>query len=386
VLTRRALNRALLARQHLLTRSTAGVLPVLTHLFGLQAQAPMPPYYALCARLATYDPEDVSRLIVDRAVVRATTMRGTIHMLTAADYRLVRPMLQPVLDRLLVVNRTVDGLDLAAVTAAGAALLDRTPMTAKDLGAALAATWPGYEPAALAATVSWREPLVQVPPRGLWGRSGPPAFTTARAWLGSPAGAGDTAGDTAGDSAGDSAGGTRDGAGPAGGSGDPAEVVRRDRAAYGPASVRDLQAWLGRTRLAPIVTAIRDELVVFRDEAGVELFDLPDAPRPDEREPAPVRLLADFDTILMGHADRTRIITDAQRRRVFTINGQIRSTFTVDGFVHGIWRLDANTVTFLPFAPVPPKAAKALTAEAERLVTVMKGTTPAVVFAEPDPV
>jgi hypothetical protein len=365
VLTRRALNRALLARQHLLTRSTAGVLPVLTHLFGLQAQAPMPPYYALCARLATYDPEDVSRLIVDRAVVRATTMRGTIHMLTAADYRLVRPMLQPVLDRLLVVNRTVDGLDLAAVTAAGAALLDRTPMTAKDLGAALAATWPGYEPAALAATVSWREPLVQVPPRGLWGRSGPPAFTTARAWLGSPAG---------------------DSAGPAGGSGDPAEVVRRYLAAYGPASVRDLQAWLGRTRLAPIVTAIRDELVVFRDEAGVELFDLPDAPRPDEREPAPVRLLADFDTILMGHADRTRIITDAQRRRVFTINGQIRSTFTVDGFVHGIWRLEANTVTFLPFAPVPPKAAKALTAEAERLVTVMKGTTPAVVFAEPDPV
>jgi hypothetical protein len=304
----------------------------------------------------------VSRLIVDRAVVRATTMRGTIHMLTAADFRLIRPMLQPVLDRLLVVNRAVDGLDLAAVTAAGAALLDRAPMTAKDLGAALAATWPDHEPAALAATVSWREPLIQVPPRGLWGRSGPPAFTTARAWLGPAA----------------TDGGSEDGSG-------PAEVVRRYLAAYGPASVRDLQAWLGMTRLAPVVATVRDELVVFRDEAGVGLFDLPDAPRPDEGVPAPVRLLADFDTILMGHADRTRIITDDQRRRVFTINGQIRSTFTVDGFVHGIWRLDGDTVTFLPFAPLPPKAATALTAEAERTLAVMKpaAKAPTVVFADP---
>jgi hypothetical protein len=355
VLARRALNRALLARQHLLARSADGVPAVLTHLFGLQAQAPMPPYYALCARLATYDPHDVSQLIVDRAVVRATTMRGTIHMLTAADFRLVRPMLQPVLDRLLVVNRDVAGLDLAAVTAAGADLLDRAPMTAKDLGAALAATWPGYDPSALAMTVTCREPLVQVPPRGLWGRSGPPAFTTARSWLAAVA---DPAAD-------------------------PAEVVRRYLAAYGPASVRDLQAWLGATRLAPAVAAIRDELVEFRDEAGVHLYDLPDAPRPDGDAAAPPRLLADFDTILMGHADRTRIITDDQRRRVFTINGQIRSTFTVDGFVHGIWHLDKNTVTFHPFAPVPAKAAKALTAEAERTLAVMKADTATVVFADP---
>lgn len=358
VLTRRALNRALLARQHLLARSADGVLPVLTHLFGLQAQAPMPPYHAMWARLVEFDPEDLSRLIVDRVVVRATTMRGTIHMLTAADFRLIRPMLQPVLDRLLVANRTVEGLDLAAVTAAGAQFLDGAALTAKDLGAALAVTWPGYDPGTLAMTVSCREPLVQVPPRGLWGRSGPPAFTTARAWL---AGRG-------GDGSGD---------------GDPATVVRRYLAAYGPASVRDLQAWLGVTRLAPVVAAIRDELVTFRDEAGVELFDLPDAPRPDEDVPAPVRLLADFDTILIGHADRTRIITDDQRRRVFTINGLIRSTFTVDGFVHGIWRLDKAAVTFHPFAPVPPAAVRALTAEAERVLAFTKARTPTVTFADP---
>jgi len=273
--------------------------------------------------------------------VRATTMRGTIHMLTAADFRLVRPMLQPTFDRLLVVNRPTDGLDVPAVTAAGAALLDAAPMTAKDLGAALSPDWPGHAPDVLSMAVSTGEPLVQVPPRGLWGRSGPPAFTTARAWLGAPLGAGD-----------------------------PHEVVRRYLAAYGPASVRDLQSWIGATRLAPLVRAVRDELVVFRDEAGTELFDLPDAPRPDPDVPAPPRLLADFDTILLGHADRSRIITDEQRRWVFTVNGQIRGTFTVDGFVHGIWRRAQSSVTFQPFTRVPEPAREALTAEAERLLEV----------------
>lgn len=354
-LTRRALNRALLARQHLLARTPDAALPVVTRLFGLQAQAPMPPYYAMAARVDGFDPQALSELIVGRQVVRATTMRGTIHMLAAGDFGLVRPLLQPVLDRLLVVNRPVAGLDVAAVADAGAALLDAAPMTAKDLGAALARRWPGHEPGTLAMVVSCREPLVQVPPRGLWGRSGPPAFTTARTWLGRPCPE----------------------------VSDPSEVVRRYLAVYGPASVRDLQAWLGMTRLAPIVRAVRDELVVFRDEAGVELFDLPDAPRPDPGTPAPPRLLADFDTILMGHADRTRIITDEQRRRVFTINGQIRSTFTVDGFVHGIWRLDRATgLTFHPFAPVPAAARAALVAEAERVLAFAGSPATAVVFED----
>jgi hypothetical protein len=318
----------------------------------------MPPYYALWARLATFDPEDLSRLLVERAVVRATTMRGTIHLLTARGFRLVRPMLQPMLDRLLVANHraSVADLDTAAVAAAGRKLLDTSAMTAKDLGAALAERWPGHPVATLAMTVSCLEPLVQVPPRGLWGRSGPPSFATARAWLG-------------------------DEPDPP----DPADVVLRYLAAYGPASVRDMQAWAGITRLGPVFQRLAPDLAVFRDEAGVELFDLPDAPRPDASVAAPPRMLADFDSILLGHADRTRIITDEQRRRVFTINGQIRSTFTVDGFVHGIWRLAAGVVTFHPFAEVPARARTALAAEAECLLAFAApgaGTT-AVTFADP---
>jgi winged helix DNA-binding protein len=343
--TRRALNRALLARQHLLARADLPVYAAVEHLFGLQAQAPMPPYYALWTRLAAFDPEELSRLLAERRVVRATAMRGTIHLLAAPDLALIRPQLQPILDRLLVGNRpTTRSLDVASVAAAGADLLDVAPMTLKDLGAALVRRWPDHPAGTLATTVSFREPLVQVPPRGLWGRSGPPAFTTARAWLGAPLPA----------------------------TSDPADLVLRYLAAYGPASVRDVQSWSGLTGLGPVLADLRPKLVTFRGESGGELFDLPDAPRPDPDIPAPPRLLADFDTILLGHADRTRIVSDEYRRRVFTINGIIRSTFTVDGFVHGMWRLSRTSgraaVSFTPFARVPAAARRALTAEAQRLL------------------
>jgi hypothetical protein len=344
-LTRRALNRALLARQHLLVRAELGAYAAVEHLFGLQAQAPAPPYYALWARLAAFDPEELSRLLVERRVVRATAMRGTIHVLTASDFGLFRPLLRPMLERLLVARE----LDTAAVVAAGADLLDGRAMTIKELGAALAERWPEHPAGRLATTVSYLEPLVQVPPRGLWGRSGPPSFTTARSWLGKPLPADP----------------------------DPADLVLRYLAAYGPANARDVQAWTGLTRLGPVLAALRPRLVTFRAEAG-ELFDLPDAPRPAEDVPAPPRLLADFDSILLGHADRTRIISDEHRRRVFTVNGIIRSTFTVDGFVHGTWRLDragtSATVEFTPFAPVPAAARRALTGEADRVLA----------FAAPD--
>jgi len=345
-LSPRALNRAALRRQLLLGRAPLTALQAVGHLAGLQAQAPLAPYVGLWTRLAGFRHEELKELITERAVLRAHLMRNTVHLVDAGDYLRFRPLYQPVLARHLAGNfgKNLIGVDLAELAAVAADLLGQTPLTRVELGARLAPRWPDHDPASLAYAASHLLPLVQVPPRGLWGRSGPPAFTTARAWLGAPLPA----------------------------TSDPADLVLRYLAAYGPASVRDVQSWSGLTGLGPVLADLRPKLVTFRGESGGELFDLPDAPRPDPDIPAPPRLLADFDTILLGHADRTRIVSDEYRRRVFTINGIIRSTFTVDGFVHGMWRLSRTSgraaVSFTPFARVPAAARRALTAEAQRLL------------------
>jgi hypothetical protein len=156
------------------------------------------------------------------------------------------------------------------------------------------------------------------------------------------------------------------------------QLVLRYLAAFGPASVLDVQAWCGLTRLGEVVERVRPQLSTFRDEHGRELFDLPDAPRPDPSTPAPPRLLGEFDNILFGHADRTRIISEADRRRVFTINGLVRSTILVNGFVHGVWRTTIRRkeaiVDLEPFRPVSARNLEALRREAPRLLT----------FAAPD--
>jgi hypothetical protein len=189
-----------------------------------------------------------------------------------------------------------------------------------------------------------------VPPRGIWGSSGKPVHTTAQAWLAAPVEPEPRA----------------------------EQLVLRYLAAFGPASVLDVQAWCGLTRLGEVVERVRPQLSTFRDEHGRELFDLPDAPRPDPSTPAPPRLLGEFDNILFGHADRTRIISEADRRRVFTINGLVRSTILVNGFVHGVWRTTIRRkeaiVDLEPFRPVSARNLEALRREAPRLLT----------FAAPD--
>ena len=312
VLGRRALNRALLARQLLLRRHELSAVAAVEHLAGLQAQAPNPPYVGLWTRLAGFDPDELSAAVVDREVVRIALLRSTIHLVSARDCVAWRPLVQPVLERGLRGNyaaRLAD-LDFGEVAAAGRALVDERPRTFQELGELLGQRWPGHEPAALSALVRTRVPLVQVPPRGLWGRSGPAAHTSVSAWLGDLVV-------------------------------EPVveDLVLRYLGAFGPASVRDVQVWSGLTRLRPVLDGLRARLLVFRDEQGVELFDLPDAPRPDEDAPAPVRLLGEFDNTLLSYADRTRIVAESDRARLFTVNGIIPGAFLVDGFVHGSWRV-----------------------------------------------
>ncbi|HYW14180.1 MAG TPA: winged helix DNA-binding domain-containing protein [Longimicrobium sp.] len=327
VLTDRALNRALLDRQMLLRREAVSVDEALERLVGMQAQAPNPPYLGLWSRLDGFRLEELAERIRDRRAVRIALMRSTIFLVTARDCLALRPVLAAELERWggNVFGKQAAGTDLAELAAAGRALAEETPRTFQELGVLLGERWPDADRSALGNLVRNLVPLVQVPPRGVWGEGGPAAHTTAEAWLGRPLDA-----ETA-----------------------PDEMVMRYFAAFGPATVRDAQHWCGLKRLKEVVDRLRPRLRTFRNESGAELFDVPDAPRPDAGTPVPVRFLPEFDNVLLSHAERTRIISEPDRKRVFTINGIIRATFLVDGFVRGMWKIEregaAATLVINPF-------------------------------------
>jgi hypothetical protein len=268
VLSLRALNRALLSRQMLLRRVALPevgpradrVVETVEHLAGLQAQAPFPPYYGLWSRLAGFRPDDLGELILSRRVVRIALMRGTIHLVSARDCLLLRPLVQPVLDRAMTTTygRQLSGVDTGALAAAGRVHVEEKPRTFSELGALLHEQWPDHTPAALAQGVRALVPLVQVPPRAVWGAAGQPAHTSAESWLGRQMDA----------------------------SRSLETLVTRYLAAFGPATVMDMQAWSGLTRLREVVERLRPRLRTFRDEHGAELFDLADAPRPGPDVPA----------------------------------------------------------------------------------------------------
>ena len=196
-------------------------------------------------------------------------------------------------------------------------------------------------------------PQVQVPPRAVWGAAGQAAHTSAQAWLGRPLEA----------------------------SPPLDRLVTRYLAAFGPASIRDAQAWSGLTRLREVADRLRPGLRVFRDEQGTELFDLPDAPRPDPGTPAPVRLVAEFDNIALSHADRARIISEPDRQRMSTPNGVFPGTVLVDGFAAGMWKITrsraAATLTVELFGPLGPRERNAVTDEGGRLLAFAAPDAPA---------
>lgn len=346
VLSDRALNRALLDRQMLLRRAAIGVDEALERLVGMQAQAPNPPYLGLWTRLDGFRLEDLAQRIRDRRAVRIALMRSTIFLVTVRDCLALRPVLAAELERwaLGVFGKQLAGVDREELAAAGRALAEEAPRTFQELGQRLAERWPDADPSALGNMVRNLVPLVQVPPRGVWGEGGPAAHTTAEAWLGCPLHA-----ETA-----------------------PDEMVMRYFAAFGPATVRDAQHWCGLKRLGEVVDRLRPRLRAFRGESGAELFDLPDAPRPDADTPAPVRFLPEFDNVLLSHADRTRIISEADRKRVFTINGIIRATILVDGVVRGMWKIererDSAALVIHPFEKLGAADRAALEEEGGRLL------------------
>jgi Winged helix DNA-binding domain len=359
VLDRRSLNRALLARQLLLRRHPMAASDALERLAGLQAQAPVPPYVGLWSRLQGFRPEELAGLLTDRSAVRTTLMRGTIHLVSARDCLGLRPVLQPFLERQVWASAShgrshLEGMDVEALLAAGRALVEERPRTLAQLRELLGPRWPEREPAALAYAVRLLLPVVYVPPRGVWGRSGPVAFTTVEAWLG------ERVAERA----------------------EPEDLVLRYLAAFGPATAADAQTWSGLTRLGEVLERLRPRLRTFRDERGRELFDLPDAPRPGPDVPAPVRLLPEFDNLTLSHDERGRVIGDEHRRRIAASNGMVPGMVLLDGFVRGTWRLARRrrsaTLTLTPFDRWSARERSAVSAEAAGLLAFVAGASDSV--------
>jgi Winged helix DNA-binding domain len=315
-LTRRQLNRAILERQGLLRREAVEPIEMVERLVGMQAQVPTDPYVGLWARIEGFRPEALSGAIAERAAVRAVMlMRTTIHLVSARDCLAMRPLLQGVAERQWGYSpfaRRLAGLDLKEVLDAGRELLAEKPRTANQIGRLLAERWPGGDAESLGYGVRALVPVVQIPPRGLWGRGGQPVLETVERWLGAPL--------------------------------DPKPsidaLVLRYLAAFGPATAKDAQTWSWLSGLREVLDRLRPQLRVFRDESGRELFDLPDAPLPDPETPAPVRLLPEYDNLLLSHDDRSRIGDPALRGRPW-----MRGSVLVDGFLHGTWRSDRKAGT-----------------------------------------
>ncbi len=362
-LGRRELNRATLARQLLLERHDRSPLSVVEHLVGLQAQVPRDPYIALWSRLVSFDPRVVSDRIADRTLVRAGLMRSTIHLVTAGDCLTIRPLIQGVMARAFGGNfaKRLADVDIDEVLAAGRSLLDERPRTRAEIGRNLAERWPSVDAEALSAAVSFLVPLVQIPPRGLWGESGQATWARMEAWLGR-----ELADDPPMDA-----------------------VVLPYLAAFGPASVSDVRTWCGVTGLRAVVEGLRPDLEVLRDDAGRELFDLPGAPRPDADEPAPPRFLPEYDNVLLSHDDRSRFLDPAGRSDTPWPNagpGGTRGSLLVDGLLRAAWTMSGKgasaVLTVHPLVPLRRAARADIEKEGHALLAFLRpGAAPEIRFA-----
>jgi hypothetical protein len=362
LLSQRALNRATLARQLLLERSPLGVVAAVEQLVSLQAQFAKPVHAGLWTRLAAVDPAAVTALVAEGALVRATMMRHTLHVVSAADYLAFRHVIQPGVARSFeaMAGKRIDGLDREALLAAVAARYAEGPATMKQIRDLLEALVPEGDVAAMGYLARSFTEIVQSPSGTGWGWAATPQYVPPSALLGAEP--------------------QRDP--------DPAPLLRRYLAAFGPASVRDMQVWSGLSGLKATVEGMRGSLMTFVAEDGRELFDLPDAPRPPTDTPAPPRLLPEFDNLIVGHQDRTRLMRDEHRRRVSLPGARVLATFLVDGLLAGSWRLDVKakvaTVTLTPFVKLTRTDRTALTAEAEGMARFLEpgARDVAVLFAE----
>lgn len=346
-LSNRTLNRTLLARQLLLERTSMPIVQAVEHLGGLQAQAPIPPYLALWTRLEAFQVDALSRLIIDRSLVRMTLWRGTLHLISADDVFLMRTALQPELNkwaRTVMPPATRVDIDLDALARITREYVDTEPRTVAEVSAHLEQHFPGAT--GLSTQAQMLVPMVQVPPRGIWGVGGVPQNVAMATWLGRELPA--------------------EAAVP--------ELITRYLRAFGPSTLADVQAWSRLTGLKTHAAGL--DLVRYRNEDGKELLDVPDGVIVSEDVPAPARLLPAFDNVLLGHADRTRIMSEDARSRWGAVrNGVFPPTFLVDGFLHGTWNVvetkDVATLTIEPYFKTTKKELAGVVREAQAVLKVM---------------
>jgi hypothetical protein len=345
-ISNRALNRATLARQGLLRRGGESIEAMLGHLVGLQGQVHNAPYVGLWSRLERFEVAELEALLLNRRAVRATMMRCTLHVAMAEDFLAIRPLIQPIAERGFRTNhlKVLKGAELSEIRAASRVLLDGETLSPNALGTRLQVRWPEVKPVDLSMVARFLEPVVHVPPAGLWGATKAPELTTARRWLG------------------------RDPVVPMA---LPALVLRY-LAAFGPASGKDFGTWSGLVGGATAMELLRPQLIGFSAEDGREVFDLPDAPRPEETTAAPVRLLPAYDNVILGYNDRSRMLTPAAFRGLWLGNG-LNPAFTIDGFVAGSWKLTQTKgvarIMLTRFAALGRADEAALVAEAAALLS-----------------
>lgn len=334
VLTRRDLARATLARQMLLRRAAVDPLTAIERLAGLNAQLVPTAYLSLLARIDSFTPAALVKLLRDKRIARANLMRGTIHLVSAADYPTWQPTLRPAMERTFrgfFAGRWRD-IDPSAVQSAIRELLRTSAPTRTEMSESL-----GGDTAMFYARVVL--PLVQIPPAGEWANGTQPRYAWGPDWFGTELR-----------------------------SADPEELILRYLAAFGPASVKDVQYWSGLTGLAPHIGKLAAALEIFEGENGMTLYDLPDAPRPQGRTTIPPRLIPEFDNLVFAHSDRTRFVAPEHQRMLNPKGGQFRAPILIDGRVAGTWRWDRKNkeLVLSPFERIPDRQRNALTAEATR--------------------
>ena len=346
VLSARALNRATLARQMLLRRETLKPRVAIERLLCLQAQIARPPFLALWSRLDPFRREDLIAPIDKRELVRSTMMRATIHLMARQDYLAFRPVIQPMLSA--GVERIFGDLekyDTAKIVAAARACFDANPCNFAELRNHLLKQFPKLDERGMGYIVRMHLPLILMPQAGTdWAWPAQANFVVAESWLGEPV--------------------QTDAAAHA--------LALRYLAAFGPASVQDFQNWTGLGAMKTLFDELRPKLRTFRDERGRELFDLPNAPRPSADEEAPVRFLPEYDHVLLGYAERTRIVADAHRPALQTKNLIVPAIFLVDGFIAGLWTVDTKKgvarLLVKPLITLSKPVKVALTDEGARLL------------------